>query len=109
MRSRRAIPGLLPAPAVRTTASEPSISLKSLVPFTLPSNSIAGAACIMSSASPLAKSSAMSIRTTSLILNLRMLNAEALPTFPAPMMEIMFLSGIDSFKIVCARNSCCVV
>ena len=53
---------------------------------------MAGAACIMSSASPLAKSSAMSTSTTSPRRYLRMSNAAALPTLPAPIMEIMMFS-----------------
>jgi len=46
----------------------------------------------MSRASPLAKFSATSIKTTSLILYLIMLKAAALPTLPAPIIVIIALN-----------------
>ena len=49
----------------------------------------AGAACIISSASPFASSPKTSMRTTSSILSLSMLKADALPTFPAPIIVII--------------------
>ena len=73
-RSVLVIPGCLGCPAVMITSSLFSIWLKSEVPMIFPSNSIAGAVCIMSSASPLARFSAMSRRmTSSLILRCNML------------------------------------
>jgi len=55
MRSMRVMSGFRACPAMTMMSSLPSISLKSPVPLIFPSNSIAGADCIMSSASPFAK------------------------------------------------------
>ena len=72
---------------------------------------MAGAACIISNASPLAKSSAMSMRVTSLILYLRISNAAEAPTFPAPIIDIIIIMSLCAFstdKTSCTLAFCAI-
>ncbi len=84
------MPGLRGTPEVMTTTSDPAASAKSPPPIRRASDPSIGLAWYMSSASPLAFWSAMSMTTTSASSLTAMARATVAPTLPAPPMTVTF-------------------